>query len=121
VETAGPLPDGGTAELTEVHRRGARTRARVRSDDGAVLIALDAAVPGWRASVDGEAVDVVTVDHLYLGVVVPPGDHAVALAYRAPGASTGRALSALGVAGLLGLGWWGWRRKPDAARRAQPA
>ena len=94
------LPDGGSAEVAEWSMEGSGTTARVVSDEGAVLVALDAAVPGWQAFVDGSATEVVTADHLFLGVVVPPGEHEVLLTYRAPGLVAGLWLSALGL-GLL--------------------
>lgn len=115
VETPTPLdlPDGREARVESWWVEGSRTRARVSSDGGAVLVALDAAAPGWRATVGGEPADVVTVDHLYLGVVVPPGTHDVELRYRPPGLTTGQLLSGLGL-GLLVLSAVGARRRERA-------
>jgi uncharacterized membrane protein YfhO len=77
-----------------------------------VLVAADAAVPGWRAWVNGEPVPVLTADHLFLGVIVPPGEHDVELRYRAPGAVTGRLLSGLGLVLLLAGALLGRRYAP---------
>ena len=38
--------------------------------------------PGWHAELDGEPIDVVEVDGLFLGVDVPAGRHAIDLEYR---------------------------------------
>lgn len=111
------LPDDSTAEVVGSQTQGARTTARVRSDGGAVLVALDAAVPGWCAEIDGAPAPVVTVDHLFTGVVVPPGEHVVELRYRAPGAITGRALS---VAAVLALLCWGAPRPPRPSEPEPP-
>jgi hypothetical protein len=109
---ASALPDGGTAAVLEWDTTGARTTARVTSSGGAVLVAADAAVPGWRAWVNGEPVPVLTADHLFLGVIVPPGEHDVELRYRAPGAVTGRLLSGLGLVLLLAGALLGRRYAP---------
>lgn len=111
-----PLPDGRSAEIMEWESDGSRVRATVRSDAGAVVVVADAAVPGWQGTVDGEPASVVTADYLFLGVVVPPGEHVVELRYRAPGALPGRWLSGFGLLLLVGSAaavWWGDRRGPD--------
>jgi hypothetical protein len=113
VEAGGPipLPDGERADVLGWAAEGGRLTAVVDSDDGALLVVLDAAVPGWQATIGGERAPMVTVDHLYLGVVVPAGEQTVALRYVAPGAVAGRWLSGLGVVLLLASGWGGRRRR----------
>jgi hypothetical protein len=109
------LPAGRSADVLEWEAAGSRTTARVSSDGGAVLVVADAAVPGWRAWIDGEPAPVVTADHLFLGVVVPAGEHTVELRYRAPGALPGRALSALALVLLLAGSLVGRRRQQHPA------
>ncbi len=95
------LPEGDSAVVRRWRMKGARTSARVESDEGAVLVVLDADTPGWTATVDGAPADVVTVDHLFVGVVVPPGERDVVLTYEAPGLTAGVWLSVLGLGLLL--------------------
>jgi hypothetical protein len=109
------LPEGRTAEVLGWETAGSRTTARVTSDGGAVVVVADAAVPGWQATISGEPAPVVTADHLFLGVVVPPGEHVVELRYRAPGAAPGRVLSLVGLILLLLAGAVG-RRHPAVGR-----
>jgi len=59
---------------------------------------------GWGATVDGEPAAIERVDGLVMGVHVPAGRHAIALAYEPPGLRKGAAGSLL--AALLLLGWW---------------
>ena len=58
---------------------------------------------GWEATVDGKACDIIPVDTMYSGVVVPAGTHAIELRYHTPGLKLGIALSALGLILLLPL------------------
>lgn len=113
----GSLPDGsGSAEVAEWRADGGRIEATVRSEEGAVLIATDAALDGWRATIDESSAEVVVANHLFLGVVVPPGEHEVTLTHRSPGLVTGAGISAAALL-LLG-GWTGFRVFARARRRS---
>lgn len=117
VETADParLPGGGSARVLAWTEDGGTVRARVSSTDGAVVTALDAALPGWRATIDGQPAAVVVVNHLFVGVVVPAGEHVVELSYRPPGARAGRAVSAVAAAVAAVLSVGAWRRRGGTA------
>lgn len=107
----GALPGGGSARVVAAERAGGRIQARVTSETGAVVATNQAHLDGWHARVDGEPAEVVAVDGLFAGVVAGPGRHDVTLAYTPPGRGPGRALTAAGVAGLIGLLAAGrWRR-----------
>ncbi|MCC7104527.1 MAG: YfhO family protein [Chloroflexi bacterium] len=74
--------------------------------------------PGWSVSIDGEPSTVATVDGALVGVLLPPGDHAITLDYRPAGLDQGIAISA-GVALLIGaLSWLDRRRTARPSRRA---
>jgi hypothetical protein len=47
-----------------------------------VLTFLDAAYPGWKASVDGEETPILLADDAFKAVLIPPGPHTVRFDYR---------------------------------------
>lgn len=97
------LPTGGRAALTGATHQGGRVRATVRSTGGALVVVREAAQPGWVATIDGRPTEVLTANHLFLGVPVPPGRHEVVLRYVPPGLRAGLGLSA---SALLALAVW---------------
>jgi uncharacterized membrane protein YfhO len=63
--------------------------------------------PGWRATLDGRDLELVTVDAAFVGVVVPPGSGEVQLGFTPRWFWAGALLSGLGVlmsVGLLSVG-----------------
>ena len=69
-----------------------------------LVVLADAHAGGWRARVDGEPARILVANHLYRGVVIPPGRHRVSFHYAVPGLGVGLVLSILGIAALVGLG-----------------
>lgn len=65
--------------------------------------------PGWAAREGGRALPTVTVNHAFVGVYVPAGDHTVRLAYRPRSWSLGLAAFALGAAVCAGMALRGAR------------
>ena len=78
-----------------------------RTDTGGVLVLTDTWYPGWEATVDGEPVPVLEVDHALRGVALPPGSHRVEFRFRPLSFVMGAWTS---VATLAGLGLWAGRR-----------
>ncbi|MEM7305541.1 MAG: YfhO family protein [Planctomycetota bacterium] len=85
--------------------------AEVECDGPALLVVVESAAPGWRASVDGEPAELHRADHAFLGVELEAGAHRVELRYSPAGFATGRWISLGAVAGVLGLSLAGWRRR----------
>jgi len=56
---------------------------------------------GWTATVDGQPAQVLRVNTMYTGLLLPPGEHSIQLRYVTPGLKTGLAASAAGAAALL--------------------
>jgi uncharacterized membrane protein YfhO len=54
--------------------------------------------PGWSATIDGEPVSLWRTLGIYMGLLLPPGQHQVQLRYQEPGLRTGL---------LLAAGWLG--------------
>jgi hypothetical protein len=56
----------------------------VETDGRAYLVVSNNYSPYWRASIDGEEARVVPAYHVFQGIAVAPGRHAVTLEYRPP-------------------------------------
>ncbi|NQV83538.1 MAG: hypothetical protein HQ494_06925 [Rhodospirillales bacterium] len=52
--------------------------------DGGILVINTIAVPFWRATADGNPLTIVPVNHVQMGVQVPPGTREVRFAYQRP-------------------------------------
>ncbi len=84
-------------------------------DSARILTFLDAAYPGWMASVDGRPVPILRSDDVFKGIVVPPGSHRVVFAFRPKSIYVGGALSAFaGIVACAAL----WVLRPRPARPA---
>lgn len=70
-----------------------RVEIKVETNTPQTLVLSDAYYPGWRATVDGQAVPVFRADYYLRAVQIPPGNHSVRFFYRpwwfywAPGVS----------------------------------
>lgn len=116
VEGASPLaaaPDAPARGHPAKILRDEETLVEVEAELAApgLVVLADSYARGWRASVDGEPAPIHPTNHLFRGVVAPPGRHRIRFEYHAPGLLAGAAASAVGVALLAGAG----------RRRARPA
>jgi hypothetical protein len=69
-----------------------------------VLVLCDVMYPGWRAYVDGQAADILTVDGIFRGVQLPAGSHDVTFRFEPVPLRRGVLLAAGGgLAILVGL------------------
>ena len=68
---------------------------------GAALVVAENFFPGWHATVDGKAADVVRTDYNLLGIPLPTGAMNVTVDFADPAYGTGKAVSL--AAGLLAL------------------
>ena len=66
---------------------------------------------GWKAYIDGKEVAIKRADYAFRAIVVPGGTHAVSFVYQPTSFMLGLAGSGIGVLGLLGLVFSGFRRK----------
>jgi len=90
------------AEVTDVEFAYDEVRMQVTLDGDGLLVLTEQAFPGWRASVDGEAAEVWTVDSLFRGVALTAGEHEVVFRYWPLSLIAGVWTSALGLCVLLG-------------------
>jgi len=74
----------------------------------ALLVLADNVYPAWKATLDGNAVPIVTVDATFRGVTVPAGRHQVRFEYQSERLRVGTwvtLLSALLAGLVIGLDW----------------
>jgi hypothetical protein len=78
------LPRGGGpgSPARVIESRPGRLVLDLTAGNDGLLVVSQPFYPGWRATVDGEAVQIFRVDYLLQGVEVPAGSHQVELAYR---------------------------------------
>lgn len=95
-DVAGVTADAA-AEVSIVDHGDDRYRIRYQSSSPNILRVAIPYFPGWRATIDGRALDVVTVDGAFLGIVVPPGAGEILLQYRSTYFWPAVAMSVLGV------------------------
>lgn len=106
-------PAGGTAgPAARIDRYQAEhVSIRTHDDEPGLLILSDSWFPGWEATVDGERVPVLRVDHALRGVVLPAGEHRVEFRYRPASFRGGALLSVATLVALAGAGLWSVRKK----------
>jgi hypothetical protein len=105
VETRAPLGiadgHGGMANVRYAGDREVEVAAQ--SDGRALLVLNDLYDSGWRATVDGKSVDILPVNVVARGVVVPAGEHVVNMRYWPRGFTAGLIVSALATAAVIAL------------------
>lgn len=69
----------------------------VKAPQKGLLVLLDTFNEGWRATVDGEPVEIFRTNGIFRGVSVPDGSHQVVFTYLTPGWDEGRITSLAGV------------------------
>lgn len=75
-----------------------------------------AALPGWRAYVDGKAQPILRANYAFISLAVPNGSHFVSLFYETAGQSPAEWISLLTLLAMLGWARWENAREGAAAR-----
>ena len=78
-----------------------RLEMQTNATSPALLVVSENHYPGWRAYVDGQAVDVMRVDYNLRGVALGAGNHQVSFVYRPKSVFIGALISLLTLIGLL--------------------
>ena len=89
--------------LTVQRPRPERIEVAVDLDRPTVVSTTQQALQGWEVTIDGEEADTVEVDGLFLGAVVPAGEHELVFTYRSPWLTTTLALSVLAIGATIAL------------------
>ena len=101
---------GGTGICIDAHAYRVVSVTRLGSSDltaevnaaGRQLLVLSQIYyPGWQATIDGQPAELLSVNAVLQGVVVPPGSHVVKLVFRPASFRLGLIISV--VAGLICL------------------
>ena len=94
----------------QIGRSPQRVEVRVVTDAPGLVVVNEAMYPGWEATVDGQSVEIVTVNTMMRGIPINnTGPQTIVMSYTPPGFFTGIVLSIIGgtVVLLLSLlGWW---------------
>jgi hypothetical protein len=94
------LPPGGVASRAEVTRnRGGRVA--VEAAGPGLLVLAESFDPGWSARVDSQEAPILRVNHVQMGVALPPGSHFVEFRHHARGLRMGMGLALCPLVGFL--------------------
>lgn len=62
--------------------------------------------PNWGATIEGERVELYTIQNAFMGIQLPKGSYTLELTYMVQGLKEGVYMSLLGVLLVSGLSWW---------------
>jgi len=98
-------------------------RVEIESDASshALLILTDSYYPGWRASVDGAATEILRANGLFRAIRIPGGSHRVVFEYAPASLRRGAVLSAVSLGALTLTGIAGSRLRARPKLRLPPA
>jgi hypothetical protein len=113
-----PATEGASAVLTKYGTQEMEIRATATGNN--LLFISDAYYPqGWEAFVDGTETQILRVDYLFRGVVVPKGTHTIQLKFQPASFTLGQIVSKsvsgiiwAGILLILGIQYWKTRKRP---------
>ncbi len=108
------LPATDTNTIVFEHFGADKIDLTVTSETGGLLVLSELDAPGWQAYLDGERVDTHTVNGIFRGVVVPPGESEVEFRYELRSLRIGLAISAVAAGAVIAIAFWNlfpWLRK----------
>jgi hypothetical protein len=113
-ESPPPVDEGavaGNAVAYVLRQEAGRIWVDVRTPYAGYLVLSDTDYPGWRASVDGEPVEILQANHAFRAVIVNGGEHLVLFEYAPRSFQMGAGITL--AAGLLWLATAvaAWRRR----------
>lgn len=86
------LPTAG-AEVTIAAYEAGRVRLTVDTRVKGLLVLTDTYMPGWRATIDGQATGIYVANHAFRAIVIPAGSHQVEFVYAPSSFWGGAAIS----------------------------
>ena len=100
-------------ELRDLRIKPNRVRIEYASRSAGILTLTDSYAPGWTATLNGHATEILRVNGAFRGIAIPgPGHYVVEYTYRPPTWGVSCALAAAGALMLLALVAPGaWRRR----------
>jgi len=108
-----PPLQGAEAEIVHYGIQDLKVRATATGNN--LLFLSEAYYPkGWKAFVDGNEVEILRLNYMFRGVIVPQGEHTIEMKFEPESFTTGRQISlAANIVVLIGmvLSGIGWYRK----------
>lgn len=118
------LPDGPRSEFREAQideYKADRVTVSVALDAPGYLVLTDLFHPGWKATVDEQATEILPANLALRAVPLTAGQHVVKFTYECPGQKLGLSLSAAALIGLLISTAAAARRRSAALRHTEAA
>lgn len=81
-QAPGGPPRWSAAEVVLQRPDPEHLRVAVQSEGPAFVVISETFLAGWRAELDGQPVELLRVDHAFMGAPVPAGEHVLTLRYR---------------------------------------
>jgi hypothetical protein len=91
-----------------------QTIVEVNATNEGWLLQADVWFPGWKATLDGQPIQIMKGDFLFRAVKVPTGSHEIIISYQPDSFWIGAILSIVGIILLLGLYFLNWKDKPSS-------
>lgn len=104
-----PLTDPAASTVTLVEADPTRLKAEINASARQLLVFSQIYYPGWQAKLDGQPADLLRVNVVQQGVVVPAGQHVVELVFSPGSFWLGVAVSIIALLICLVLLVWGSR------------
>jgi hypothetical protein len=111
----GPPGSGAPAKLDVLEDGDTQIRVSVDAGGAGYLVIADALQDGWGAEVDGRPAQLRAADHAGVAVLVPAGTHEVTVRYQPVGWQPGKAISAVSLVLVIGIGLSGLLRRSSPA------
>jgi len=113
VETAPPslgTPPAAASTVRIIRDDPDVMRLETSAEAPGLLVLSETYDPHWRATVDGEDVEIMSANFMFRAVPIPAGEHVVELRYEPVPLQIGLGISAVTVAVLVpALAWATWR------------
>lgn len=93
-----PCPAGASEEVRITKYEPHLVEMSVLAASNALVVLTDTHYPAWEATLNGRSTELLAVDHLFRGVVVPPGEHEIVLTYSKRMFYTGAFITAITLA-----------------------
>ena len=92
-----PAPQAAGGSAAVVEESFDRVVLRAESPADGILVLADPYYPGWRARLDGEAVEILRADHALRAIELPAGQHEIVFEFAGGGYRAGVLISRIGL------------------------
>lgn len=89
--------------ISELESKSNNLKFKTNSSEAAFIVIADSFYPGWKADIDGNITDIFPVNINSKGIIVPPGEHKIALSYEPDSLKKGGLISLGGLIFITAL------------------